>query len=115
MGFELYVKAKGTPTGNALSIYKDGQANVTNIKNIEKMHSVEIYVDREKKLIGLVFSERQRLKHENGTFAITRNSNKGYTVNIKSVLIEPGVNNKKRLLLPYEIIQKMYVLDFSKI
>jgi hypothetical protein len=115
MGFELYVKNKGTPTGDALSIFKNGQVNVSNIKNIEKMHSVEVYVDREKKLVGLVFSEKQRLKFENGTFAINRNNNKGHTVNIKSVLTELGVNNKKRLLLPYEIIQKMYVLDFSKI
>jgi hypothetical protein len=117
MAFVLYVKSKGCPSGDALTIYKNGQVNVSCIKDIDKFKSVEIFVDRERKLVGFVFSEKHRMKSEIDTFAIlsSKPNHNSFYVDIRPVLKDLGIVITNRLVLPYEIIKKMYVLDFSKI
>lgn len=115
MGFRKLIKKRGIKVGNYVTFGKGGMANVSNIKNIGKYRSVEFYIDDSTMEIGLLFSEKDRLKFEDETFAIIKNC-KSYYIDAKPLFIDLGIKLGKRIILPFRSTdEKMYVFDFSKI
>lgn len=115
MAFEKFVKKNGRASGDYVSFSARGCVTLNNIKNIEKYKSIQIYVDRERYLIGMIFFERERSSFEKDSFPIYKNSTTTYSTNISAVFKNLSINiSEKSVLLPYETVKKMYVFDFSK-